>query len=397
MNKTKKKLSALLAMMFIGSALVPFAYAQVASTAVPFLLISPNARASAMGETGVAVADDASAAFWNVAGLGFQRGQEISLTHSNWLPQFQQSDLFYEYANYRIHIPRIAGTVAVSVVYLNLGEFERRSSANDYLGTFRSYEFAVSAAYGTALTRDLSIGLGLRFIHSALSPVGTEQEVGSGKASTISGDLGVLYKPKRFVLPFSRTDIGNRGAVGAALTNGGPSISDIDEAQADPIPTNLRLGLAFDLVKSEFNKLTWTADVNKLLISRTRDKATDKADPFYKAIFKTWSTKSDGSGKSLSDVVREFNFGTGVEYWYSNLIALRAGWFYEDPIMGNRQMLTFGAGIRYDIYGFDFSYISTVGSERSPLDETLRFTLLINWDKGIPDDSQRNPADDSSN
>ena len=383
----------MLALILIGMICGDFASAQVASTAVPFLLISPNSRSSAMGESGVALADDASATFWNPAGLGFLKGQEVSLTHSNWLPQFQQADLFYEYGNYRLHIPKIAGTVAASLTYLNLGKFERRSSNNDYLGEFSSYEFAIAASYGSALTKDLAVGIGLRYIHSALSPTGTEQEVGSGKASTVAGDLGVLYRPTRFLIPFTRVDLGNRIGFGANLSNVGPSISYIDEAQADPIPTNLRVGAAFDLVRSEFNRFTWTLDFNKLLISRTGP----KADPFYKALLKTWTTKTTGEPKNIGDVIREFNMGTGIEYWYSNLIALRAGYFYEDPSMGNRQMLTFGAGIRYDIYGFDFSYISTYGPETSPLNETLRFTLLINWDKGIPDDGQKNPADDSSN
>lgn len=398
MRNITKKLAGVLALLVTVQLTGNFARAQVASTAVPFLLISPNSRASAMGETGVALANDASATFWNVGGLAFLRGQEVSLTHSQWLPQFQQSDLFYEYANYRIHIPKIAGTAAISLTYLSLGEFEKRSSNNEYLGKFSSYEFAIATSYGTQVSDDLGLGIGLRFIHSALSPTGTEQEQGTGKASTVSGDIGLLYKPKRFVIPFTDSDIGNDIAFGATITNVGPSIHYIDEAQSDPIPTNLRLGTAVHLVNSEFNRLTWTFDVNKLLISRTRQpNGVEKADPFYKALFKTWSEKADGTSKSFTDVVREFNFGTGFEYWYSNLVALRAGYFYEDPSMGNRQMLTFGAGIRYDIYGFDFSYISTLGPERSPLDETLRFTLLINWDKGIPDDTNRNPADDSSN
>ncbi len=127
--------------------------------------------------------------------------------------------------------------------------------------------------------------------------------------------------------------------------------------------------------------MTWTFDVSKLIISYTRY----KADPFFPAITKTWTTKSNGEPKNIGYIIRECNMGTGLEYTYSNLIALRAGYFYEDPRMGNKQMFTFGAGVRYDIFGLDLSYISMYGrnNEKTPLNKTLRLTLNVNWDKDI--------------
>ena len=359
------------------------------STAVPFLLISPSSRNSAMGEAGVALADDVSAVFWNPAGLGFQKGMELSLNHSNWLPQFQQSDLFFEYASYKMDLPSTGGTIGAALTYLNLGEFERRDEGNNPLGTFKSYEIAFTAAYGTRLDEDLSLGVGLRLIHSSLSQVGTAREQGSGTATAVAGDISVLYRPAKLVLPFTDTDIGNRLSIGASISNIGPSISYIDEAQSDPLPTALRLGFAYDLVDEKYNTLTWTTDVAKLLVSRT-DKL---ADPFYEAVFKSWEG---------DNVLNTFTLGTGIEYWYSQLVGLRFGFFHEDPSQGNRRFLTFGAGVRYDIYGFDFSYISTAISDDdtpSPLSETLRFTLSINFDRGsgAEDDGTRIPADDAAN
>jgi len=361
-----------------------------ASTAVPFLLISPEARTSGIGEIGVAIADDASAVFWNPAGLGFQSGQEVRLSHSNWLPQFQQSDLYYEYGNYKLNIPEINGTVGAALTYLNLGEFERRDEANNDLGRFKSYELALAVSYGTRLDEDMSIGVGLKLIHSSLSQVGTAEEAGSGTATTVAGDIGFLYRPSKFIVPFTDEDIGNRFAFGVSIMNMGPTVSYIDREQADALPTTLRLGFRYDLVHEEYNTLTWTADAAKLLISAEGA----KADDFFTALGKTWDTPDGVS------VFNEFTFGTGFEYWYGKIVALRAGFFHEDPNQGNRRFLTFGAGIRYDIYGFDFSYISTsISDETSPLSETLRFTLGIIWDSaGIPpDDSQRIPADDSAN
>jgi len=370
-----------------------FVHAQNASsTAVPFLLISPSSRASAMGESGVAVAEDASAIFWNPAGLGFQNGQELSLSHSNWLPQFQQADLYFEYANYKIGLPEINGTLGAAITFLNLGKFERRDEANNPLGTFSSYEFAYTVSYGTRLDEDMALGLGLRLIHSSLSAVATAQEQGSGTATAVAGDIGFMYRPSKFLLPFTDFDLGNRFAFGAAITNMGPSITYIDEAQADPLPTAFRMGLGYDLVHEEYNKLTWTADVTKLIVSRTGT----KADPFFKAIIKAWEVNP----ATNVPIVNTFTLATGIEYWYSDFVALRFGFFHEDPTQGNRRFLTFGAGVRYDIYGFDFSYISTdISNEKSPLADTLRFTLAILWDraKTPPDDGTRIPADDSAN
>lgn len=343
--------------------------AQVSTSAVPFLLIAPNSRASGMGEGGVALADDASALYWNPAGLAFQQGQEISISHANWLPAFNLSDLFIDYLVYRRDMPELDGTAAASITYLNLGTFTRTENDPTPLETFKAYEFAVTLGYATKLTNDLGLGINGRFIHSRLSPFGTAEEQGRGVASGFSFDVGLLYKPKVLELPLLGLDIGERFSVGFNLSNIGPAISYIDRAQADPLPTNLRVGFGYKILNSEFNKLTAIVDVNKLLVRKHED---GTSDPFYKAFITSWTDKS------FSEELREFDSSVGLEYWYSTWIALRAGFFYEDPQYGNRKFMTFGAGIRYDNYGFDFSYINTF-EEQHPLGETLRFTLLISW------------------
>ncbi len=363
--------------------IVPLAAFGQGESAVPFLLIAPNSRASGMGESGVALADDAAAMFWNPAGLSFLEGKEISITHANWLPQFGQSDLFYEYLNFRYPVPSWRGMLGASVTYLNLGEFTRTlSTGPDPVGTFKSFEFAVTLGYGTRVTNSLGLGLNLRFIHSNLSPIGTEQEEGAGRASTVSFDVATLWRPSNFRLPLIGLQLGNRFGFGFNLSNLGPKVTYIDAAQADPLPTNLRLGFAFDVVQSEFNNITYSLDFSRLLVRRhaapvdTAGNVIGEAEPpdaFYKAIFSAWG---DGG-------LRKVNVSTGVEYWYGRprLIALRVGYFWEDPQFGNRKFLSFGAGIRYSVYGFDFSYISTF-EENHPLSDTLRFTLLIAWGGG---------------
>ncbi|HTK81376.1 MAG TPA: PorV/PorQ family protein, partial [Bacteroidota bacterium] len=171
-------------------------------------------------------------------------------------------------------------------------------------------------------------------------------------------------------------------SIGLNLSNLGPKMTYIDAAQADPLPTNLRLGIAAQIIKSEFNNVNFVVDFARLLVRRyPSDTVKDaqggivsisdpRVDDLPKSLFSAW-------GDHAFDKV---TIGTGIEYWYGapKLIALRFGYFYENPQFGNRKFLTFGAGVRYDVYGFDFSYLSAV-EENHPLGETLRFTLLIAW------------------
>ena len=343
--------------------------AQVSTSAVPFLLIAPNSRASGMGEGGVALADDASALYWNPGGLAFQQGQEISISHANWLPAFNLSDLYIDYLVYRRPMPQLDGNIAASITFLNLGSFTQTLNDPTPLATFNAYEYGITLGYSTKLSEELGLGINGRFIHSRLAPFGTAEEQGTGVASGFSFDVGMLYKPKSLVIPFTGLDIGEHFTAGFNLSNIGPAISYIDRAQADPLPTSLRLGFGYKIINDEFNKLTAIVDVTKLLVRKLPD---GTSDPFYKAMFTSWTDKS------LREELREFDSSIGLEYWYNDWIALRSGFFYEDPQYGNRKFQTFGAGIRYNFFGFDFSYISTF-EEQHPLGETLRFTLLILW------------------
>ena len=340
------------------------------STAVPFLLIAPDSRAGGMGETGGGLADNGAAIFWNPAGLAFLRGSEIQITHSNWLPQFHL-DLFYDYATYRTYLDDLDGAIFASITYMNFGEFVRTGEGSpEPIGTFRSFDAAATIGYATTLGKDWGLGFNFRVIHSRLSEKPTGQEQGTGVATTVSFDLATMYRPEA---------LDNRFSVGLNISNMGPKIYYIDQEQADPLPTNMRLGFAGRLWEDDFNSLTLTADFTKLLVTK-RDSTTD-SDPFYEALFTSWT--DDGSFKEeLKQIVSSF----GMEYWYGQpgdfMFAARAGYFYEDPHYGNRKFVTFGASIRYDIYQFDFSYLSTTlagGDENHPLGETLRFTVAFKW------------------
>lgn len=322
---------------------------------VLFLMISPGVRADGMGEAFVAVADDASAIYWNTGGLAFLDKKEFFFMHSNWLPQLA-SDLFYDYGAYMHHIEGL-GTFGASVTYMNFGEQNvTLETGPEVVDHFTSYDFAVSGAYGTKISNNIGIGVNMKLIRSNLAPFGAGKEKGSGQAWSFGVDFGLLYK--HFLL--------NKLNFGLNLQNMGPKITYIDVNQADPQPTNLKIGFAYRLIDSEFNTLTITSDFNKLLVRR---KADGTSDPFYQAIFTSWT--DDGFNNEMKKVISH----VGAEYWYNNLIALRIGYWYDE--IGKVKPTTFGAGIRYSLYRIDFGYIAA--GEGHPLSDTMRFSFTVSF------------------
>ena len=367
----KSLIKLVMIVMFVGI-LPKGIYAQGGETAVPFLLLAPDSRFGGMGESGTGLADNSAAIFWNPGGIGFLTGKEVSITHSNWLPQFNL-DLFYDYLTYRQYVESLNGSITASVTYMNFGEFVRTGPDDPTpLGTFNAFDAALTLGYGTKINDDMGLGFNFRLIHSRLSDQPTAKEQGKGTATSISFDIGWMWRPANFDVPLLG-DLSKRFSLGINLSNLGPKINYIDQSQADPIPTNLRVGMALQLFHNEFNSLIYTFDMSKLLI----DKDSSGAASFYKAIFTSWSKKP---------VFRSIDYSMGAEYTYGTpgdfLFSLRTGFFYEDPSFGNRKFVTFGAGIRYDVYGFDFSYITTSifkGGANHPLSDTLRFSVSIGW------------------
>ena len=351
MKKLYSVLGRCAGLMYAGSALAQ----SPGSSAVPFLLITPGARASGMGEAFVSIADDATATYWNPAGMAFQNCTKISLMHANWLPQLA-SDLYYDYATV-IHPIKNLGTVGLAVTYINLGEQSiTDENGPEVLGTFNSNEFAVSGTFGLKLGGNNSLGVGLKLIRSNLAPeVNNTAQQGDGSAMTFAVDLGYLHKN----LLIDRLNFG------VNLANIGPKITYIDAAQADPLPTNFRLGLSYELIKQEYNSLVIATEVDRLLVSQDAD---GKAAPVYEAIFTAWSDEA------MSDEMKHMIYNIGAEYWYNNFVALRAGYHYDQD--GNVKYATFGAGLKYSSLNLDFGYVSA--GEGHPLSDTMRFSLGLN-------------------
>ena len=371
-------------LLFLAPAIL---HAQVAITAVPFLQIEPDSRGAGMGNTGVALADNASALFWNPAGLAFQKGSnQASITHSNWLANFNVSDLFYDYLVGKYYIEGI-GTIGAHLTYLNLGEqVVTREDGPEPISRFNSYELALGGSYGYQVSKNLGIGTSLRLIYSSLAS-GTSisaQKVNPG--SSVAVDLSFLYKTDVFAL-------GGRDArfsFGTNLSNIGPGIQYTDNAQKDPLPTVLRFGWSFDLDLDDdgINRITIANDISKIM-ARTDQFEVPSGDSTVtetkavgpiKALYESWSSFERFDGQETVEVglMQQFMIGAGLEYWYNDQFALRGGYYYEDPQNGDREYITFGAGIRYNFLGVDFSYIKTLESDH-PLANTLRFSLLIDF------------------
>ena len=344
-------------------------FAQAGGAAVPFLLISPDARSSGMGEVGTAIADDINAIFWNPAGLGFhdyvkktgymedemEPYGQVALSFSKWLPQFN-ADLYYSYLTAGRFVEELDGTVAFNFIYMNLGEFTRTSENGKELGKFISNEFAIGLSYGTIIAPDLAVGFQLRYIQSNLTPTAVgQQDAGTG----ISGgfDLGFLWNPSN--LNILGLNLEDHLSIGLNLQNVGPKMTYINES--DPLPTQLRMGVAYTVYRDEFNDLRFACDMSKLLVKRD----SLGSDPLPKSLVTGWQNP----GAELA---------FGFEYWYEYIIALRAGFFTEPSTLGNRQFWNFGAGVKYDIFRLDFSYINTI-EENHPLANTMRFSLIVDW------------------
>ncbi|MFB6229801.1 MAG: type IX secretion system outer membrane channel protein PorV [Salinibacter sp.] len=368
----------------LGTALFVFtlaapAHGQVGQSSALFLRIEPDSRAAGMGNTGVAVADNANAMFWNPSGLAFQKNTQAGITHSNWLPEFN-AGLFYEYLVGTYHVDGI-GTFGGNVRFLNLGETVIRDDQGQRVGKTSSFQLAVGTSYGYQVSERLGLGTSLRYIHSKLTS-GQLQGTGEGSASTFAADFSALYRTAPFSLGGSEATF----SAGVNLANMGGTLDfNSSNPDKDPIPMNLRFGPALTIDFDEFNTLTLAADFNKQLVNVEQEVINgDTArvgDPGWVALFKSWgpaSGQAKGGNVTKLSLIEQFTVGTGVEYWYNDLFALRTGYFYEHPDNGDRQFLTFGAGLRYNFAGVDISYLYTA-ENNSPLANTLRFSLLFEF------------------
>lgn len=350
----------------------------VVTTAVPFLRISPDARAGGMGDIGVATSPDASAGFWNIGKVAFNESKGgIVATYTPWL-----KDLVND-----VYLASIAGyykfsddqAINLSLRYFSLGNIQFTDGLGNDWGSAKPREFSLDIGYSRKLSSKVGIGVALRYINSNLTGGGVTSGSTTYKVgSSVAGDIGFYYDGK--------SAAGDGWAFGATMTNLGSKVSYTDNADSkDFIPANLGLGTTWTKNFNEQNKLTLGLDVNKLLVPTPPGQPYTQADLTNyrkKSVVGSWFSSFGDAPGGFKEELKEFQVSVGAEYWYNNQFALRAGYFYEDKTKGNRRYFTTGLGLKYNIFGINFSYLlpSGNGVSRNPLSNTLRFSVIFDLD-----------------
>jgi hypothetical protein len=344
------------------------------TTAVPFLRISPDARSGAMGDAGIAITPDANAQFWDVAKLPFAtKNYGVSATYTPWLKDLVP-DIFLAYlAGYAKFGENYDKVISASMRYFSLGSIQYTDINAAPLGTGLPREYSFDAGYSQKLSPYLSTGLTMRYIHSAIaSGVSPQQGLDYSPGNAFAADLGMYYTRTKEIDDFrSRTF-----SFGAVASNIGSKIS-YNASRKDFIPMNLGIGAAYTSQFDEYNAITFTIDANKLLVP-----ALSTPDSQVSVVSGIFSSFHDAPG-GLSGELKEIDLSFGAEYWYQKQFAIRAGYFYEDPSNGDRQYITCGVGVKYNVFQLNASYLVPSGSgiTRNPLSNTVRFSLIFEVDK----------------
>ncbi|MDQ8006367.1 MAG: type IX secretion system outer membrane channel protein PorV [Pedobacter sp.] len=344
---------------------------------VPFLLITPDARAGAMGEAGVAVMPDGNAMSINPAKLAFlDKPYGVSLSYSPWLANLVPDiNLAYLSGFYQVDDRTVIGA---SLRYFSLGDISLTNDNGGNEGTFNPNELAFDATYSRKFGENFSLGTSARFIRSNLTSAqigGSQQKPGMA----VAVDVSAFFK-KPTVL-FGKDAI---LSAGLNLSNIGTKMSYAETQNRRFLPANMKLGGASTFIIDDYNQFTFALDFNKLMVPTDpiRDingEIVAGKDPFRSVPSGILGSFGDAPG-GFKEELKEIGISTGIEYTYNQQFAVRAGYFYENPDKGDRRYLTVGAGLKYNVFNLDFSYL-IANAQNSPLANTLRFTLAWNIDK----------------
>jgi len=351
------------------------------TTAVPFLRIAADARASGMGDIGIATSPDANSSFWNLAKSPFSKTKtSIGLTYAPWLKALGLSDVYLATLGFNSKLNDGQSAIGASLRFFSLGNIQFTDYAGNNLSQFRPREMAFDFGYARKLSERLSLGVALRYINSNLA-TGTFGGVSYRAGNAIAGDISLYYD--------GTTESNGGGfAWGVTLSNLGSKIGYTSDNQIkDYIPANLGLGFQYTYPIDEANKISFATDINKLLVpapplatNSTYDDSVALVEYRNSSVISSW-------GKSLSDgdgLLKSLQISLGAEYSYNDQFFFRAGYFSESLTEGNRKYFTLGAGIKYNVMNFNFSYLVPSGSGTaggtSPLANTIRFGISFDLD-----------------
>ncbi len=390
------------------------------TTAVPFLLIAPDTRAGGMGDVGVATSPDANSINWNAAKMAAASDEfGISLSYTPWLRKLV-NDINLTYLSFYKKVGKDQA-FGGSLRYFTLGTIQFTNEFGENTIQFNPNEFALDFGYSRKLGNNLYGASSVRFIHSNLTGGINVQGAETRSANAVAVDVSVYYeKPE--------VKIGNTEgtfALGAAITNIGNKVSYTTSSRRDFIPINLRIGPRYTFNLDEYNQLSFSFDMNKLLVPTQPIYLKDSLgrnvtdaegnlvilsgkDPNRAVVAGMFGSFSDAPGRPITnsngtpiynpdgtpmidkgsrftEELSEITFGVGTEYVYDKQFAVRAGYFYENQFKGNRKYFTLGAGIKYQVFTLDFSYLipGYFGNnvQRSPLENTVRFTMSVLLEK----------------
>lgn len=350
------------------------------TTAVPFLLVSPDSRSGGMGEVGVAIADDANAMHWNPSALAFiDRKMGFAMNYTPWLRSLGIPDINLMYLSGYYRTGDI-GTLGASLRYFSLGTIQLTDQLGQATGEENPSEFALDVGYSLRISEVLTGAISLRYYNSRLNSAGNLQ-TDLRPVNSVAGDVSFMYK-KDFVIR-GQSNLPVEFSSGINISNLGPKVSYTQsQSDRDFIPTNIRIGYAFKFFIDEYNTITLTNDFNKLLVPSVQYDSTGitggggRSDAaLLEGYFGSFGDSPAGFGGEMGEI----NIAVGAEYWYRELFAVRAGYFHEPELYGNRKFVNVGAGIRYNVFGLHFAYLIPF-EQNHPLQNTLRFTLTYDFD-----------------
>lgn len=348
----------------------------IVSTAVPFLRISPDARAGGMGDAAIATNPEANAPFWNLAKVAFAKKRTgIAFNYTPWLRDLGLNDVYLASGAF-YHKLDDNNIISSSLRFFSLGNIQLTDFSGNILNTVRPSEFAIDGGYTRVLSDKMSLGVALRYINSRLvvGDVGTGVVYRAGNA--LAGDISLFYH--------GINSDGQGLNWGVTLSNLGTKVGYTNDARnKDFLPANLGLGVAYTKAINDMNKITFAVDVNKLLVpvspAATGNYTTDSTNlANYRStgVVSSWfKSFSDGSNQ-----LNSLQISAGAEYAYDEKFLLRAGYFYEDKSRGNRRYFSAGAGFNLNFMTVNVSYLVPSGSgvTRNPLSNTLRLGVVFN-------------------
>ena len=352
------------------------------TTAVPFLLISPDSRAGGMGDVGVATSPDANSLHWNPAKYSFiDEDMGFAVSYVPWLRELVPD----------INLSYISGykklnkndVIAMELRYFTLGDITFTDVIGNNLGQYKPNEFAIGSSYSRKLSDQFSLAISGRYIYSNLTGGQSAGGIATNAGQSIAADVAGYYVKD---IRIAKKDA--ELAFGANISNIGNKISYTETSIRDFIPINLRLGAAVNTDFDEYNKISFAFDLNKLLVPTPpmyNDSISDQIDlgkdPNVSVVSGIFQSFGDAPG-GFDEEIREINFSLGTEYWYNNQFAIRAGYFNEHNTKGGRKFFTFGSGVKYNVFALDFSYLinaSRAINGNNPLANTMRFTLTFDF------------------